>query len=66
LGMIPDVPSEKVQSIPNGAGMGAAMFLSDEGFALGEKLARAARQVDLDRDIDFHQIFVEALAFKPG
>ena len=66
LGMIPDVPSEKVQSIPNGAGMGAAMFLSDEGFALGEKLARAAQQVDLDRDIDFHQIFVEALAFKPG
>ena len=66
LGMIPDVSPEIVRSIPNGAGMGAAMFLSDEGFALGETLARTARQIDLDRDADFHQIFIDALAFKAG
>ncbi|HBX70307.1 MAG TPA: hypothetical protein DEH25_13250 [Chloroflexi bacterium] len=66
LGMIPDVPPEKVQSIPNGAGMGAAIFLSEAGFALGEKLAREARQIDLDRDADFNRIFIEALAFKAG
>jgi uncharacterized 2Fe-2S/4Fe-4S cluster protein (DUF4445 family) len=66
LGMIPDVSHENVQSIPNGAGMGAAMFLSDEGFALGEKLARESRQIDLDQDADFHHIFIDALAFKAG
>lgn len=64
LGLIPNVDPGKVQSIPNGAGMGAAMFLSDAGFALGEKLAQKAQQIDLDRDIDFHHIFIEALAFK--
>jgi uncharacterized 2Fe-2S/4Fe-4S cluster protein (DUF4445 family) len=66
LGMIPDVSPAIVESIPNGAGMGAAMFLSDDGFTLGEKLAREARQIDLDRDIDFHHIFIDALAFEAG
>jgi len=66
LGMIPNVHPEKVQSIPNGAGMGAAMFLSDDGFDLGEKLARKSEQIDLDRDADFHHIFIDALAFKSG
>jgi len=66
LGMIPNVKPEKVHAIPNGAGMGAAMFLSDEGFALGKKLASKSQQVDLDQNADFHHIFIDALAFKAG
>jgi len=66
LGMIPQVPVEKVQGIPNGAGLGAALFLSEEGFARGEKLAQSSRQIDLDQNADFQEIFVDALAFKAG
>ena len=40
LGMIPDLPPDVVAGIPNGAGMGAAIFLSDEGFERGEKIAQ--------------------------
>lgn len=66
LGMIPAVHPDIVQSIPNGAGMGAAIFLLDDGFALGEKLAQESKQIDLDRDADFHHTFIDALAFKTG
>ena len=34
------------------------MFLSDEGFALGEALAAKAEQVDLDLDPKFNNRFV--------
>ena len=48
--MIPPVRREVVESIVNGAGLGAAMFLPDEGFALDEELADRAVQFDLDLD----------------
>jgi uncharacterized 2Fe-2S/4Fe-4S cluster protein (DUF4445 family) len=65
LGMIPPVAREKVENIPNGAGLGAAMFLNDEGFALGEMLARKAVQVDLDKDERFMSRYVGAMALTP-
>jgi uncharacterized 2Fe-2S/4Fe-4S cluster protein (DUF4445 family) len=51
-----------VETVANGAGLGAAMFLSDEGFKLGERLAELAEQVDLDANLDFQGQFVNALA----
>lgn len=66
LGMVPQVSVEKVQGIPNGAGLGAALFLSEEGFTRGEKLAQHSQQIDLDQNADFQEIFVDALAFKAG
>jgi uncharacterized 2Fe-2S/4Fe-4S cluster protein (DUF4445 family) len=65
LGLIPPVEAQKVETIPNGAGLGAAMFLSDEGFALGEALAEQAQQVDLDQDPLFISRYVGAMALKP-
>lgn len=62
LGMIPPVHHGVVETLPNGAGLGAAMFLSDEGFALGEELARRAEQVDLDQDERFISRYVGAMA----
>jgi len=62
LGMIPPVISEVVESVPNGAGMGAAMFLSDEGFALSEKLARDAQQVDLEKDPMFIYRYIQSMS----
>ena len=61
LGMIPDLSPDVVASIPNGAGMGAAIFLTDEGFALAEELAKKTQQIDLDQDSNFHKLFIDSL-----
>ncbi len=65
LGMLSPVRREVVESIPNGAGFGAAMFLTDEGFALGVELAERAEQVDLDMDPDFNMRYVMSLGLTP-
>jgi len=65
LGLLPPVDREKVEMIANGAGFGAALFLSEEGFALGESLAKRAEQIDLDSDSNFIQHYIDAMAFKP-
>lgn len=62
LGMIPPVPRERVQAIANGAGFGAAMLLTDQGFALGEKLAARAEQINLDANQEFINRYVAAMA----
>jgi uncharacterized 2Fe-2S/4Fe-4S cluster protein (DUF4445 family) len=66
LGMIPPVRPEVVETVANGAGLGAAMFLSDDGFALGEELARRAEQVDLDQDPNFYPLYVNAMLLAPN
>lgn len=66
IGMIPPVQREVVETAANGAGFGAALFLSDEGFALGEKLAAEARQVDLDLDANFNMLYIEGMALAPN
>jgi len=65
LGMIPPVPVEKVETVANGAGLGAAMFLSPEGWELGERLAARAEQVDLDQDALFITRYVGAMQLTP-
>jgi uncharacterized 2Fe-2S/4Fe-4S cluster protein (DUF4445 family) len=65
LGMIPPVRRQALEAVANGAGLGAAMFLSDAGFALGEELAARAEQVELDLDPDFNMRYVSAMAFTP-
>ena len=66
IGMIPPVKREVVETAANGAGFGAAMFLTDEGFALGEKLAAEAKQVDLDLDANFNMLYIEGMALAPN
>ncbi len=61
LGMLPPVRRETIEMIANGAGLGAAMFPSDEGFALGESLAAHAEYIDLDQTADFLQHYVDAM-----
>ena len=65
LGMLPPVNRKNVEMIANGAGLGAALFLSEEGFELGESLAAKAEQVDLDQDADFLHHYIAAMALKP-
>jgi uncharacterized 2Fe-2S/4Fe-4S cluster protein (DUF4445 family) len=61
IGMLPPVRRGAVATVANGAGLGAAMFLTDEGFALGERLAAHAEQVDLDQDAEFNALFVRSM-----
>ena len=63
LGMIPPVDPACVEPLANGAGFGAALFLDDEQFARGERIAAAAEQVDLDLDAEFNRRYVESMEF---
>ena len=56
---------EVVENIPNGAGFGAASFLSDEGFARGVRIAESTEQIDLDTNPDFITRFVEGMSLMP-
>jgi uncharacterized 2Fe-2S/4Fe-4S cluster protein (DUF4445 family) len=64
-GMLPPVPREAIVTVPNGAGLGAALFLSDEGFERAERLAARAEQVDLDKDPEFDMRYLNALRLDP-
>lgn len=65
VGMIPPVSPKVIETVANGAGYGAAMFLSDQGFALGEELARQAEQIDLDQDPQFIARYIGAMILSP-
>ena len=65
LGLIPPVKKKVVETVANGAGFGAAIFLTEEGFSLGEKLARRASQVDLDQDANFYDFYIEGMKLAP-
>ena len=66
LGMIPAVGLEVVETSANGAGFGAALFLDDDEFARGERIAAIAEQVDLDLDADFNRRYIEAMSLPEG
>jgi uncharacterized 2Fe-2S/4Fe-4S cluster protein (DUF4445 family) len=65
IGMIPPVSPEAVQTVANGAGFGAALFLSDDGFAYSQELAARVEQIDLDQDPDFYARYIDAMALVP-
>jgi uncharacterized 2Fe-2S/4Fe-4S cluster protein (DUF4445 family) len=64
IGMIPPVPRSNIETIANGAGFGAAMFLTDAGFEHGLKLAGKAKQIDLDLDKDFFNRFIHGMSLE--
>jgi uncharacterized 2Fe-2S/4Fe-4S cluster protein (DUF4445 family) len=65
LGMIPPVGPDIVETPANGAGLGAALFLDEDEFERGERIAAQAEQIDLDLDADFNTLYIENLAM-PG
>jgi uncharacterized 2Fe-2S/4Fe-4S cluster protein (DUF4445 family) len=65
IGMLPPVRFEAVENIPNGAGFGAASFLSDDGFARATRIVQTAEQIDLDTNADFINRFIDSLALMP-
>jgi uncharacterized 2Fe-2S/4Fe-4S cluster protein (DUF4445 family) len=65
IGMLPPVPIEAVENIPNGAGLGAASFLSDDGFARATRIVQTVEQIDLDANAEFINRFIDRLALMP-
>jgi uncharacterized 2Fe-2S/4Fe-4S cluster protein (DUF4445 family) len=65
IGMLPPVRFDRVENIPNGAGLGAASFLSDDGFARATRIVQIAEQIDLDIDSEFIDRFIDRLALMP-
>lgn len=61
LGMLPNVDRARIEFVANGAGVGAALFLRDEGFARGEAIAAHAQHIELNAEADFNARFVDAL-----
>jgi len=66
VGMIPPVNPDIIETCPNGAGLGAALFLDEEEFARGERIAIEAEQVDLDLDADFNMRYIQAIEMRGG
>ena len=65
IGMIPPVRPETIETVANGAGLGAASFLNEAGFARGEAIAARAEQIDLDQDADFIPHYIGAMGLSP-
>lgn len=65
VGLIPSVNRDLVETAANGAGFGAAIFLTEAGFALAEKLAEKAQQVDLDQAANFYDFYIEGMKLAP-
>jgi uncharacterized 2Fe-2S/4Fe-4S cluster protein (DUF4445 family)/DNA-binding GntR family transcriptional regulator len=65
LGMIPPVDLDIIETSANGAGFGAALFLDDQEFERGKRIAAMAEQIDLDLEPGFSQRYVNALEL-PG
>lgn len=61
VGMIPNVNPAVVETLENGAGFGAALFLNDGEFERGERIAARAEQIDLDFDAEFNRRYVRAM-----
>jgi uncharacterized 2Fe-2S/4Fe-4S cluster protein (DUF4445 family) len=64
LGMVPPVPVNAIETIANGAGLGAAIMLTDEGFAHGEMMAEKTEQIDLDLDKNFFHRFINGMSLE--
>lgn len=64
IGMLPNVPADRIRSVGNAAGMGAVLCLTSvQARAYATELARRARYVELSARLDFQEAFAEAMTF---
>ena len=65
LGLLPDLPIDKIRTVGNAAGTGAKMALmSDSLLKEAEIISRKVRHIELSTRIDFHELFIEYLTFE--
>jgi len=64
IGLIPDLPRERIRYVGNAASLGAQLsLLSEAERALAEDVARRIEHVSLAAHPDFEQIFVDCMNF---
>ncbi len=64
IGLIPDLPLERVRFVGNAAGAGARMLLVNRGLRrTAEDVARGVEHLELSRRADFQMRFAEAMLF---
>ncbi|MFH1484786.1 MAG: ASKHA domain-containing protein [Chloroflexota bacterium] len=64
IGLLPDVPLDRVRAVGNAAGAGAKLVLmSTRARREAEDVARRVEYVELSTRLDFQGLFVEAMSF---
>ncbi len=64
LGVLPECPSGLIHSIPNGAGFGAAMMLSEDVWKTACETAAKVRHIELNLDPKFMDRYVSSMALE--
>lgn len=66
IGIIPDIPLDKVTPVGNAAGDGAKMaLLSKQERARADSIINSIEHLELSTSLDFQRIFMESLLLKP-
>jgi uncharacterized 2Fe-2S/4Fe-4S cluster protein (DUF4445 family) len=64
IGLLPNLPTERIQFIGNAAASGAAMLLlSQKCRALAGKLARKIKYIEIANEPEFQTVFAESMGF---
>ena len=63
IGMLPQVPPEKINNVGNAAGAGAALTLTDAGEAALEAFNKKCTYLELSSSHEFMENYVEYMAF---
>ncbi len=66
IGLVPDLPAERIVSIGNAAGLGARLALCSISLRRrAEEIARRVHHVELSEEEGFYDRFAEAMALRP-
>ena len=66
IGLLPNVPLDRIQSVGNAAATGAEILLiSEQGRERAAKLARRIQYVEIAHERDFSDVFAEAMYLNP-
>jgi uncharacterized 2Fe-2S/4Fe-4S cluster protein (DUF4445 family) len=64
IGLLPQVPCDRIRFIGNAASLGAkTVLLAEEEREYAERLRQRTEHVDLSLDPEFHEAFVDAMVF---
>ena len=67
IGLLPDIPLTRIESVGNAAGRGAEIALcSKREREIAEEVTKKVRYIELSSRPDFQEIFIQQLFFKPG
>jgi uncharacterized 2Fe-2S/4Fe-4S cluster protein (DUF4445 family) len=64
IGLLPDVPLERIHFVGNAASSGAKMILlSRDCRTMAGQLAKSVEYVEIAHQKDFHEVFTESILF---